>query len=168
MPSERLIDAINEQIGKEYAAAHQYVAIASYYDLATYPNLARLFSEQAEEEREHAAKMVAYLIDSGAAPQLGDIAAPRDEFKDHVEPIRLALEQERSNSVTIHELFDIARETRDHSSEVFLHWFISEQVEEESRMESLLEVAERVRDFPMMLDEFVYREGDKLGESEAD
>ncbi|MCL4288322.1 MAG: ferritin, partial [Thermoleophilia bacterium] len=59
MPSERLIDALNEQIGREYAAAHQYVAIASYYDAATYPNLARLFNEQAEEEREHAAKMVA-------------------------------------------------------------------------------------------------------------
>ncbi|HET6830225.1 MAG TPA: ferritin [Solirubrobacterales bacterium] len=168
MPSERLIDALNEQIGREYAAAHQYVAIASYYDVATYPNLARLFNEQAEEEREHAAKMVGYLIDSGATPKLAEIAAPRDRFDDHVEPINLALEQERSNTVAINKLFDIARETRDHASEVFLHWFINEQVEEESRMESLLEVAERVRDFPMMLDEFVYREGDKLGEAETD
>lgn len=168
MPSERLIDALNEQIGREYAAAHQYVAIASYYDAATYPNLARLFNEQSEEEREHAAKMVAYLIDSGTRPKLAEIAAPIDEFKDHVEPVRLALEQERSNTVAIHELFDIARETRDHASEVFLHWFITEQVEEESRMESLLEVAERLEEFPMMLDEFVHREGDKLGEAEAD
>jgi ferritin len=112
--------------------------------------------------------MVAYLIDSGERPKLAEIAAPRDDFKDHVEPVRLALEQERSNSVAIHELFDIARETSDHASEVFLHWFITEQVEEESRMESLLEVAERLQDIPMMLDEFVYREGDKLGEAETD
>lgn len=167
MPSERLVDALNAQIAKEYAAAHQYVAIGSHYDVETFPNLARLFYEQADEEREHASKMLAYLVDTGAQPELSEIAAPRAGFDDHIEPIRLALEQERANTVAIHELFDIARETRDHASEVFLHWFISEQIEEEAQMESLLEVAERVRDFPMMLDEFVSREGGKLGEAES-
>jgi bacterioferritin B len=167
VPSERLIDALNEQIAREYAAAHQYVAIGSFYEVRTFPSLARFFYEQAEEEREHAAKMVSYLVESGSKPTLTEISAPRGDFADHVEPISLALEQERANSVAIHGLFDIARETRDHASEVFLHWFITEQVEEEATMESLLEVAERVREFPMMLDEFVAREGDKLGESGA-
>ena len=51
MPSERLLDALNDQIGREYAAAHQYTAIGAFYDLATYPNLARFFYEQASEER---------------------------------------------------------------------------------------------------------------------
>ena len=165
MPSERLIDALNEQIGREYAAAHQYTAIGAFYDVATYPNLARFFYAQAGEEREHATKMVDYLVESGAAPALGEIPAPRGQFDDHVAPIRTALEQERANTVAINELFEAARDTRDRASEVFLHWFISEQVEEESAMESLLEVAERLREFPMMLDEFVAREGGKLGEA---
>jgi bacterioferritin B len=165
MPSERLIEALNDQIAREYAAAHQYVAIGSFYDVATFPNLARFFYEQADEEREHATKMVAYMVESGARPRLGAIPAPRHDFEDHVEPIRAALEQERQNTVAINELFEIARETRDRASEVFLHWFISEQVEEESVIGSLLDVAERVREFPMMLDEFVAREGDKLGDA---
>ena len=164
MPSERLIDALNNQIGREYAAAHQYVAIGAHYDIGTYPNLARFFYEQAAEEREHAQKMVDYLVASGSAPKLAEISAPRSDFANHVAPIELALEQEKQNTVAINELFEIARDTRDRASEVFLHWFISEQVEEESQMESLLEVAERVREFPMMLDEFVSREGGKLGE----
>jgi ferritin len=164
MASERFIAALNDQIGREYAAAHQYVAIGAHYDVATYPNLARFFYEQADEEREHATKMVEYLIALGERPALREIAAPKTDFSDHVEPIRDALEQERANTVAIHGLMDVARETRDHAGEVFLHWFVAEQVEEESTMESLLEVAERLREFPMMLDEFVGRDGDKLGD----
>ena len=159
MPSERFIDALNEQIGREFAASHQYVAVASHYESETFPRLAKFFYKQAEEEREHAMKMVQYLLDAGGRPSLGQIAAPRSDFEDHIAPIRLVLEQERTNSVEIGKLFEIARDTRDHASEVFLHWFIDEQVEEESTMESLLQVAERVREYPMMLEEYVAREG---------
>ncbi len=158
-PSERLVAGLNEQIGREFAAAHQYVAIGAYYDALTFPRLAKFFYDQAEEEREHAMKMVGYLLESGGQLSLGEVAAPRGSFDDHVEPIRLALDQERGNTVAIGKLFDTARETRDHASEVFLQRFVEEQVEEEAKMEGLLQVGERVRDFPMMLEEFVARDG---------
>jgi bacterioferritin B len=162
-PSERLVAAFNQQIAREFAAAHQYVAIGAYYDTETFPQLAEFFYKQAEEEREHAMKMVNYLLESGGRLDLGEVPAPKGTFSDHVEPIRLGLEQERSNTVEIGKLFDAARETRDHASEVFLQWFVEEQVEEEAAMESLLQVADRVRDFPMMLEEFVARDGENLG-----
>lgn len=91
--------------------------------------------------------------------------APRADFEDHVAPIRTALEHERRVTVEISKLFDIARETHDHAGEAFTQWFVSEQVEEEAAMDDLLTVAERVREFPMMLEEFVAREGDKLGQA---
>jgi ferritin len=165
MPSERFIDALNDQIGREFAAAHQYVAIGAHYEAQTFPNLARFFYEQADEERGHAMKMVSYLLESGSALRLGEIAAPRADFEDHVAPIALALEHERKVTVDIGRLFETARETRDYAGEAFMQWFVEEQVEEEATMESLLTVAERVREFPMMLDEFVGREGGKLGSS---
>jgi ferritin len=112
-------------------------------------------------------KMVNYLLESGGRLNLGEVPAPRGTFGDHVEPIRLALEQERGNTVEIGKLFDAARETRDHGSEIFLQWFVEEQVEEEAVMESVLQVAERVREFPMMLEEFVARDGDSLGGARA-
>jgi len=163
MPSERFVTALNEQIGREFMAAHQYLAVATHYDAQTFPRLARFFYEQADEERGHAMRMVDYLLRAGTLPALGEIPAPRRDFEDHVEPIRLALEQERKVTTQIGELFEIARETRDHASEVFMQWFVEEQVEEESSMEGLLAVAERVRDAPMMLEEFLAREGDQLG-----
>jgi ferritin len=158
MASERFVDALNAQIAREFAASHQYVAIGTYYAGETFPRLAEFFYEQAEEEREHAMKMVNYLLDRNATPDIGAIEAPRKSFGDHVEPISVALEQERQVSVRISELFEIARETRDYPSEQFIQWFLEEQVEEEAAMEDLLTVAERTRTIPMLLEEYLARD----------
>ena len=106
----------------------------------------------------HATKMVTYLLDRGARVELGAIDAPQNAFADHIEPIRLALEQERRVTVQINDLFSIARETRDYQSEQFLQWFLEEQVEEESSMGDLLTVAERTRDSQMLLEDFLARD----------
>ena len=78
-------------------------------------------------------------------------------------PIALALEHEKKVTVSIGKLFEIARETDDYASESFMQWFVDEQVEEEATMDALLQVAERVREYPMMLEEFLARDGDDLG-----
>jgi bacterioferritin B len=163
MPSERFVEALNDQIGREFIAAHQYTAVAAWYDRETFPRLAKFFYDQADEERGHATKMVNYLRDTGADLRLGEIKAPKTSFADHVEPIRLALENERKVTVSISSLFEIARETSDYASESFMQWFVDEQVEEEATMEALLQVAERVREQPMMVEEFLARDGDELG-----
>ena len=158
MLSERFVEALNAQIGREFAAAHQYVAIGAHYAGETFPQLSAFFYKQAEEEREHALKMVNYLVDRGHEPDIGSVEAPRKAFADHVEPIRLALEQERTVTVRISELFEIARDTRDYASEQFIHWFLEEQVEEEASMSDLLTVAERTQAVPMLLEEYLARE----------
>jgi bacterioferritin B len=163
MPSERFVEALNDQIGREFNAAHQYTALAAYYDRLTFPRLAKFFLDQAEEERGHAMKMVDYLRDTSADLRLGEVTAPRTDFPDHIEPIRLALEHERKVTVSISQLFEIARDTGDFASESFMQWFVDEQVEEEATMDALLQVAERVREYPMMLEEFLARDGDELG-----
>jgi bacterioferritin B len=163
MPSERFVEALNDQIGRELNAAHQYTAVAAYYDQETFPRLAKFFYDQADEERGHAMKMVGYLRDTGSNLRLGEIGAPRTSFADHVEPIRLALEHEKKVTVSISGLFEIARETNDYASESFMQWFVDEQVEEEATMDALLQVAERVREYPMMVEEFLARDGDELG-----
>ena len=158
MASERFVDALNAQIGREFAAAHQYVAIGVYYAGETFPQLAAFFYDQADEERDHAMKMVNHLLDRDVRPEIGAVDGPRGDFADHVEPIRVALEQEREVTVRISELFEIARETRDYQSEQFIHWFLEEQVEEEAAMTDLLAVAERTRMVPMLLEEYLARE----------
>ena len=166
MLSERLVEALNAQIGREFAAAHQYVAIGAYYAGETFPQLSAFFYRQAEEERAHAMKMVNFVLDRDGKVDFGAIAQPRTDFPDHVAPISAALDQERKVTVDISALFEIAREARDFQSEQFLHWFLEEQVEEEAGMSDLLAVAERTRQIPMLLEEYLAREtpGDRPGE----
>jgi bacterioferritin B len=158
MTSERFVDALNAQISREFAAAHQYTAIGAHYAAETYPQLTKFFYEQAEEEREHAMKMVNYLLDRSARVDFTEVSAPQTRFADHVAPIQLALEQERQVTVHIADLFNVARETNDYLAEQFLHWFLEEQVEEEASMSDLLAVAERTREIPVLLEEYLARE----------
>src|SRR5438045_9471640 len=95
MPSDALIQQINEQIAREFAAEQQYIAIAVYYDGLTMPRLATLFYKQALEERNHAMMLVQYLMDRDAAVTIPGINPPRTEVADVVEPIALSLEQEK-------------------------------------------------------------------------
>lgn len=104
-------------------------------------------------------KMVNYMLDTNCDVELGTIAAPSNRFSSHIDPIKLALDQERKVTVHISELFEIARETKDYQSEQFVEWFLEEQVEEESTMQDLLAVAERRScEIPMQLEEYVARE----------
>lgn len=156
--SERFVEALNAQIAREFAAAHQYTAIGAHYAAETFPRLAAFFYEQADEERGHALKMVNYLLDRDADVNFTGVEAPVTNFTDHVAPIALALDQERRVTVSISELFEIARETREFTAEQFIHWFLEEQVEEESTMSDLLTVAERTRSIPMLLEEYLARD----------
>lgn len=158
MSSERFVDALNAQISREFAAAHQYTAIGAYYAAETYPQLTKFFYAQAEEEREHAMKMVNYLLDRDARVDFTEVSAPQTQFTDHVEPIKLALQQERQVTVHIADLVTVARETNDYLAEQFLHWFLEEQVEEEASISDLLAVAERTREIPVLLEEYLARE----------
>jgi ferritin len=150
---------LNEQIGREFGASQQYVAIAVYYDAETLPQLAKHFYRQAVEERNHAMMIVQYLLDAGEAVSIPGIEAPRTEFADPVAPVALALEQERAVTDQIVALAGLAREEGDLVGEQFLHWFLEEQREEVSSMSALLRTVERGRDNMLLVEESLARSG---------
>jgi ferritin len=158
MPADTFVTRLNEQIGHEFAAHQQYLAIAVHYDAETLPQLARFFYRQAVEERDHALMMIQYLIDADADVLIPGVAAPQARFGDIVAPVALALEQERRVTEQINGLAAAARETGDYTSEQFMQWFIKEQVEEVATMSDLLRVVERSKDDPMEIENFMARE----------
>ena len=166
MPAAAFVDRLNEQVGHEFAAHQQYVACAVYYDGETLPQLARFFYRQALEERDHAMMMVRYLLDADATATIPGVSAPQTEFADIVEPVALALEQERRVSEQINALAGTAREAGDYTSEQFMQWFIKEQVEEVATMSDLLRVVNRSQHDPMDIEDFLVRE--HSGEGAAD
>jgi bacterioferritin B len=159
MSDNRFAVALNEQIAYEFGASQQYVAIAVHYDAQTLPRLAAHFYQQAVEERNHAMMMVQYLLDAGLDPKIPGVAEPETDFGDVVQPVALALEQERRVSGQIGALARLARDLGDYAGEQFMQWFIKEQVEEVSSMSGLLMVVERARDNPLLAEEYLAREG---------
>src|SRR3979490_140022 len=95
MAANSFVERLNEQIAYEFASPQQSVAIAVHYDAETLPRLAGFFYRQAVEERNHAMMMVQYLLDAGEQPLIPGVEAARTQFADVVEPVTLALEQER-------------------------------------------------------------------------
>ena len=158
MAADAFVSLLNEQIAHEYAAHQQYVACAVYYDIETLPQLARFFYAQALEERDHAMMMVQYLVDADADVVIPGVAAPQVQFGDIVEPVALALEQERRVTAQINALAGCARAEGDYTSEQFMQWFIKEQVEEVATMSDLLRVVERSRNDVMEVENYMARE----------
>lgn len=164
MPAPRFVDQLNTQIGHELAAHNQYLACAIYYDALTMPRMAGFFYRQAEEERGHALMMVQYLVDTDESVVVPAVPAPRSTFADLVEPVQLALDQERAVTDQINGLLRTAREESDYASEQFLQWFIKEQVEEVATMSDLLAVVTRNHDDVEDVEEYVARELGAEGE----
>lgn len=158
MPAPAFVTQLNKQIANEFAAHQQYVAVASYYDAETLPRLAAFFYAQAVEERNHAMMMVKYLLDAGEEATIPGVAAPRNGFADLVEPVAVALEQERKVTRQIEALTAVARAEGDFQSEQFVQWFLKEQVEEVATMSDLLRTVERSRENPMWAEEYLTRE----------
>jgi ferritin len=158
MPAQAFVDKLHDQIRNEFSASQQYVAIAVFYDGQTLPRLAAFFYRQALEERNHALMMVNYLIDRGCEPRMPGVDDPTNSFGDIVEPVKLALEQERRVSDQIAELARVARDEGDYLSEQFTQWFLKEQVEEVASMSDLLRVVDRARDDPMRAEDYLARE----------
>ena len=158
MSTSRFADALSGQIGYEFGASQQYIAIAVFCDSETLPRLAAHFYRQAVEERNHAMMMVQYLLDAGLDVAIPGVEAPRSQFADVVEPVQLALDQERRVTEQIGALATLARDTGDYAGEQFMSWFIKEQVEEVSSMSSLLTVVERARENPLLAEEYLARE----------
>ena len=159
MAADAFVTKLNEQIAHEYAAHQQYVAIAVYYDSETLPQLAGHFYRQAVEERNHAMMMVQYLLDAGAQVAIPGVEAPKTEFGDAVEPVALALDQERRVTDEIITLAKLAREEGDLVGAQFLHWFLEEQREEVSSMAALLATVERARDNLLLVEDHLARAG---------
>ena len=154
----RFGDSLNGQIGYEFGASQQYVAIAAYYDAQTLPQLAAHFYRQAVEERNHAMMMVQYLLDADEPVAIPGVEAPQTDFADVVAPVALALEQEKRVTAQIADLVKLARDEGELVGEQFLHWFLQEQREEVSSMSALLHVVERSRDNVMLVEDYLVRE----------
>ena len=147
--------ALNRRFNEEQTAAQEYLAMAAWCESQNMAGFAAFFRRQSDEERMHAMKFFDHITDRGGEVQVGAISAPQLSFSAVVDVFKAALERERANSRSINECYGLAVDQRDYATQTFLHWFITEQVEEEQWAEEavgLLETAGDNRSALLMLD----------------
>ncbi|MBB2958180.1 ferritin [Pseudoclavibacter helvolus] len=161
-------ELLTTQIGNEFAASQQYIAIAVWFDNHDLPQLAAHFYQQSVEERNHAMMLVQYRLDRDLGVTIPGVAAPKTEFADVVEPIALALAQEQEVTSQIEALFRAARAEGDAIGEQAMLWFLKEQVEEVASMSTLVTIAKRAGDNLFDIENFIARETIGDGGQDAD
>ena len=138
MPTKAVLAGINEQIAKEFAAAHLYLAMAAYFDLNNLSGFAHWMRLQHQEETAHALRLFDYLLDRGAKVTLKEIPKPPSTFKSPLDVLEQALAHEQAVTASINKLYEIASKAKDYPTELQLQWFITEQVEEEKTFGELV------------------------------
>ena len=137
--SPTVITALNAQGTQELFTAKAYLAMAYWCEVQNWSGYAQLFHQQAAEESVHANKFFAFLVDRDILPAIGSVGAPRTDFTDLTSVAQAAYDLERTNTKSIHAAYEIAGAAKDYATQVFLHAFIAEQVEEEAWTDKLLE-----------------------------
>ena len=152
-----VVNALNAQIVSEFTAAAQYTAIAVYFDEEGLPELAGFFYRQSDEERMHAVKFVHFMLETGAKPIIPGIPDLRNEFSGAADAVDFALRQELKVTDQINSLVTLATKESDHTTNNFLQWFVTEQVEEVATMTQLLQTIKHAGTNLLLVEDFVRR-----------
>lgn len=158
MSESRFIQLLQEQVRIEFSAQQQYIAMAVWFDGNDLPRLAAHFYRQGVEERNHAMMLIRYMLDRNHPVSVPSINEVRNDFATVLEPLQLALQQEREVTDQIESLFRAAREGGDFLGEQFMLWFLKEQVEEVAAMSTLVAIAERAGTDLFQIEDFIARE----------
>ncbi len=137
--SDKMEDALNEQIKNELYSAYLYLSMSAYAESMNFKGFAHWLKLQAKEELEHAMKIYDYVFERGGRAVLKAIDEPPKEWSSFLKLFNEVYEHENKVTDMINNLLKMAREENDYATEVFLHWFVDEQVEEEASANEIVQ-----------------------------
>ena len=155
MLSHSMNDKLNAQITREFYSSYLYRQMASCLSGMGLSVLEQFFITQADEEREHAVKLIGYVQKAGGRLALGSVEAPPSEFPSVLAIAEATLAHEREITGHIHALVAQAEEDKDYSTRSYLQWYIDEQVEEEASFADLLQLTQLAGDNLLALEDRV-------------
>lgn len=151
MISEKMQKAFNNQINAELYSAYLYLSMSSYFQSINLPGFANWMRVQEQEERFHALKLYDYIIARDGKVTLTAIDGPPCKWKNTLDAIEATLIHEQKVTAMINDLVYLARDVKDNASEIFLQWYVTEQVEEEDNVNKILGQLKIIKDAPQAL-----------------
>ena len=144
--SERSKQAINAQLTKELEASYAYLAMAEYCESRALHGFGSWLRAQSDEERGHAMKFHDFIQDRGERVHYEALPAPDGDFGSVLEVFERALENEQAVTRAIHDLYSLAEDEKDFTTQAFLNWFLLEQVEEERTVTGIIDWLKEIGD----------------------
>jgi ferritin len=144
MLKENIQDALCEQLNAELYSSYLYLSMSAYFqstDLAGFANWMRV---QAQEELMHAMKFYDFVNERGGRVILKEIAGPQKEWESPKAAFDHVYSHEQKVTGLINDLVELAISEKDHATNNFLQWFVTEQVEEEASANEVLKKLELV------------------------
>lgn len=139
MYSKKVEQALNKQINEELYSAYAYLAMAAAADKLGLPGFVNWFKLQYTEELAHADRFFNYILERDGTVELEAIGRPEVSDETPLSLFQKALEHEEHITQCIFKLKDLARAESDHATDVFLEWFVNEQVEEEASTRAVID-----------------------------
>lgn len=146
MLTEQMNIALNDQLNEEFASSYAYLSLAAHFGAQSLPGFSHWFRTHAEEERGHALKIFDYILARGGTVLLTSVPAPPPSGASPQHAFADAYHAEAEVSTSIDALVDVAVTEKDRATQVFLDWFVTEQVEEEALFSDLLTQLNRIGD----------------------
>ena len=146
MLNKKIEDLIVEQMNFEIHSAYIYLAMGAYCDSIDMPGFANWFKVQWEEEIFHATRMYEYIVERGGRPMMEAIPAPPKEWNSLLDSFEKALLHEQEVTSRINNIMTEAVNLSDHATRSFFNWYIDEQVEEESNVDTIIKQLKMVKD----------------------
>ncbi len=139
MLSKKVEEALNEQIKLEFLSSQLYLAMASWAETKGYNGSAEFLYEHTDEERMHGMKLFRYVNDRGGHAVVPVLEQPQIEYESISAMFKQILEHEIMISESINNLVGICMDERDFTTQNFLQWYVTEQIEEESLFRNILD-----------------------------
>lgn len=138
MIGKKMQDALNRQLNAELYSAYLYLSMAAYLESIGLPGFANWMRIQNQEEQFHSMKLYDYILERGGHITLGAIEAPPSDWDSPLGIFEATLKHEQKVTGLINDLVYLAREEKDNACEIFLQWYVTEQVEEEDNVGKVL------------------------------
>jgi len=138
MISSAMNKSLNEQVKWELYSGYLYLGMAAYFQEAGLPGFAQWMRAQAQEELSHSIIFYNFILGRGGSIKLAAIDAPPVRYKNSLEVFEKTLEHERGVTARINKLVGQARKEEDFATDIFLQWFVTEQVEEEESVTDVI------------------------------
>ncbi len=151
MLGPKIQDAFNKQLNAEFFSSYLYLSMAAYFESRNLTGMAHWMRMQADEENMHVMKFFDYIIERGGHVRLAAIDGPKTEWSNPLDVFQDTCEHERKVTGLINGLVDLSIKESDHAANIFLQWFVNEQVEEESSVGAITDKLKLVGDNPVAL-----------------